>query len=283
MFETLCGTMNNKNYLRTGSGMPNDVTTVAIFGDWHENAKYGTKALHRLKNSNQLPDAYLHVGDFGIFRPTHYDYCKYIDNVLVSQNRELWVVDGNHENHEYISALPVDERGLKVLGNKLFVLPRGYRWTWSGVRFASLGGAFSVNKHDLRRGIEWWVEETITQGDFIRSIEDETDVDILITHDSPALPPGKPELTPYDRIFNLSPEDISEAQQNREYIAELIRLRNVKLNVHGHHHRRYSTIFENRCKVIGLDKDGTRNELNRLVVNLENFTKINPLLNPELA
>lgn len=263
--------------------MNREINTFTAFGDWHENEGYALKALHTMAVEIQTPDVYLHVGDFGIFRPNQINFCKSVDDALVKQDREMWVTDGNHENHEYISMLPFDDRGLKVLGKNLFVLPRGYRWVWNDVRFASLGGAFSVNKHDLRKGIDWWAEETITQGDFIRAIEGEADVDILITHDSPVLPPGSNEIMPHDGLYNLTEYEIEEADQNRQFIAEMVRIRNVKLNIHGHHHFRYNNTFEDRCKVIGLDKDNGPLEKNRVTINLENFKNIDPNLNLELV
>lgn len=217
----------------------NDIRNVVVFGDWHEDSNFSVRQLIET-NRTINPDAYLHVGDFGVWHGV--TFLDDVNDVLVSQGKELWFIDGNHEDFTIINNLPEDYRGLGILRSNIFHIPRGYAWSWGGKVLMGFGGATSVDRNFREEGITWFADEEITDDDLSRALN-VREVDILLTHDAPKIPV---------RGIGRLPEDIEwDANNNRKKISEVISICNVKLNIHGHHHIPYVGDFLG-CQVIGL-------------------------------
>lgn len=106
-------------------------------------------------------------------------------------------VDGNHENHDLLDAMPVEDwcggrvhrvrpHVLHLMRGELFDLPDGD----GTVRALTFGGASS---HDIRwrtEGVSWWPQELPGLSDFLRAKESMARrgwrVDYVFTHDCPA-------------------------------------------------------------------------------------------------
>lgn len=236
---------------------------ICFFGDWHKNNNYAYKALHRQRIQRGIPDKYVHLGDFGIYPNSR--FLSSVNLLLQEQNTEMWVVPGNHENYDYLATFPQDERGLISLGSNLFALPRGYKWQWHGVRFAALGGAFSIDRPWGRKNVHWWDEELITEEEFQKTIAGDEAIDILVSHEAPWLSGAGID-------WKLSRWQERTSKRQRDYIAKTIVQKQVKLNLHGHHHHRYSRML-GACEVQGLSEDGKSIEANSFVLDLEEFRK----------
>lgn len=103
-------------------------------------------------------DAVLQLGDFGYW-PHVPDVLKFLRRVTSSAVRfdqTVYWIDGNHENHAALCTLPATADGFVELTDRCVYLPRGHRWTWNGVRFGALGGAFSIDWRERRVGTSWW-------------------------------------------------------------------------------------------------------------------------------
>ena len=235
---------------------------VTFFGDWHKNNNYAFKALRRVAITEGIPDFYLHVGDFGIY--PHSRFLAGVNHILKEQETEMWVVPGNHENYDYLATFEKDARGLIALGEKLFALPRGYHWNWAGVDFAALGGAFSIDRRWGIKNKHWWDDELITQEEFEKTLAI-PNIDVLITHEGPWLPHRGVN-------WQLSRWEERMSKKQRDYLAQLIVKKNIKLNVHGHHHLHYTKKLR-QCQVIGLSEDGKSINDNRFTLDLIEFKK----------
>ena len=165
----------------------------------------------------------------------------------------LYAIDGNHDWHSRRLRLHEQlgwDQPLE-LAPSVFLLPRGFRWTWSGIRFGALGGAFSVDWRMRNPGSDWWPEEEITEEDVARLGGEP--LDVLVTHDAP---PGVP-LAGWD----LPPADQEKADLGRRMIGSAMAKTRPRLVLHGHWHHRHT---------LGLDSiQVTADGVHRLTARVE--------------
>lgn len=234
---------------------PEHVDTAAVAGDWHGDTRYACRAIMAASSADFL----LHTGDFGYwFRP---DYLDALNRTAEFCDSIIAFVDGNHEDFDWLLAQPVDDDGVRRLRERVWHLPRGFRWTWQGVRFLALGGAVSPDKdwriaqQAARPGDRcWWPQEQITDADVALAIAGGP-VDVMICHDVPAGVPGD-ALGITGNPFGFDPAILAECDHHRGRLRRVVDEVSPSRLWHGHYHRRYShaleTVGGNRCTVEGL-------------------------------
>lgn len=213
----------------------------------------------------------LQLGDFG-FWPHTGSGKVFWDNTqrfLEQCDVDLWWVDGNHENHDWLDAQPRDNEGFWRDG-RITHIGRGARWSWNGVKFMGCGGAYSIDKPWRTEGTSWWAGETISEADVLRC--DGPDVDVVVSHDAPwgannVLGPN----TAGDK--DMYPESAA----NRKRLAAICDVVHPRLLVHGHYHHRNSTVYKStRVEGFGCDGDvqstGVLDLDTLLVENINAFT-----------
>ena len=101
-------------------------------------------------------------------------------------------IDGNHEHHERLNDLPVDEwMGGKVhfVESSILHLMRGQAYDIGGVRFFTFGGAYSVDRYVRTEGVDWFREEIPTHKEYEEGLDNLENcgykVDYIITHTAP--------------------------------------------------------------------------------------------------
>lgn len=235
---------------------------IAFAGDWHGNLTYGLKVLnHCVKNDvNTL----IHVGDFGYLYDLN--FVAGLNKFLIKHDMILLFIDGNHDNHDFLRALPFHSSGLRTLHSRMFYIPRGFRWEWEGISFLGLGGAHSVDKRlRISQGLHWWPNEVISYGEASKIIE-KGHADIMITHDCPD-GTNIPGLSPY--LFPK--EEIAFAEGHRRMLRLIVEAVTPRFLVHGHYHSFYQEKVElenSQCHVTGLDCDESPLRKNVLIQNL---------------
>jgi predicted phosphodiesterase len=241
-----------------GIMFPTDISKIVFAGDWHMNPGYAEYAIAWAKS--QDAQVILHTGDFG------YTFVREFVNAVheAAEESDLIVmfVDGNHEDFNYLYSLPIDPDGVRrVTDERIWHLPRGFRWEWSGKSFLALGGAVSVDQDYRTPGASWWPEETITFGEAIL-IAEEGHADIMVTHDAPA---GHeiPGLRPDD----FAPHLIHASELHRKTLKHVVDEVTPELLVHGHYHIRYSAVNGDTA-IEGLGADGSAFYSNMLVKDL---------------
>lgn len=110
-------------------------------------------------------------------------------------NDKPWItlfVDGNHENHELIRALPsVDMFDSKVgqVDDSIFHLKRGNIYTIDGLKILSIGGALSIDKIYRTEWVTWWADELLSGADIYNALDNleqvNHEVDYILTHTCP--------------------------------------------------------------------------------------------------
>ena len=237
------------------------MTKVLFLGDTHGSIPHCAKAAKVAKRMGA--DVIVQVGDWGMTWPEHppRDRVKALSNALAQSGVPMVFIDGNHECFDELErrGATTDVGRFVELAPGVTYAPRGFAWEWDGVRFLSLGGAFSVDidPDPFCRppwpgrvlGHSYWLQETITYADVDRAIT-EGPVDIMITHDAPELPD---ELRWFMEKNHYKLDGASRS--NRVAIRSVMDVVKPKLLVHGHIHHRYNDRLDDTV-VCGLARDG---------------------------
>lgn len=101
-------------------------------------------------------------------------------------------VDGNHENHDALDDMPVEEwNGGKVhrISDSILHLMRGQVFEIDGRKLFTMGGASSHDKIYRKEGISWWAKELPSDDEYqeaaINLAKNDNCVDYIFTHCAP--------------------------------------------------------------------------------------------------
>lgn len=243
---------------------PSEVRRVAVAGDWHGNYNYVPRALNYAYK--QGAEVVVHVGDFGYWREPD-GYLDMVERFCQTHNMIVMFVDGNHENHDLLNSVPIDEDGVRRIRDHLWHLPRGFRWEWGLITFLALGGAVSVDAHLRTPGIDWWDREALSIQDAYKAVEGGI-VDVIFSHDCPS-GVGIPGI---DESASRFPDYLlHEAQEHRNLLRKVVDETKPLWLYHGHYHCRYSTVLIGdgyTTEIVGLDKDFSPFENNMIILTL---------------
>ena len=237
------------------------MTSVLFLGDTHGDRGFTRHAIDFAADNGI--DQIVQVGDFGYW-PRINSGRDYIHEVGKHANkREVqfnWIA-GNHEDHDALDEMVARSDAQFVAHGKypIFHIRSGSSWTWGNTRFGALGGAFSIDR--ANRG-----ERSPRFGWFPQEVPDESlipglgKVDILITHDSPIIPPGGHNFLSIPESA-LCQDTVRKAQIATE----------ASLVIHGHWHLnlRYGV---HSATVQGLDCNGSPIQYASVVVDTETTT-----------
>ena len=165
---------------------------IYISGDTHGTIDLGK--LFRLARSEKLTyrDYVIICGDCGVvWRP---DVDAETREVYEELKTNILFLDGNHENHAALNAMPTEEwHGGLVhrISEHILHLTRGQIFEIEGLTFFCLGGADSHDKEYRKPNVSWWREERITEAD-VQTAERNLEkvgyqVDFVLTH----IPPNR--------------------------------------------------------------------------------------------
>lgn len=238
-----------------------------VAGDWHGSADCAADVIDSA--GRRGIKVVLQLGDFGFWTPGRATdrYLDAVDTVCDLQGVTLLWVDGNHEDHRTLNALPLNDIGVRPIRSNIYHLPRGYRWTWQGRRWMALGGAHSVDKHLRAPGRSWWPEEHLSDADLARAIGGGP-VDIIAAHDCPdrvdipgLAPPG-----------TFPAAQIADAEVHRYLVGMVVDATTPDVLLHGHYHQRYNAVRDlpngAQTAITGLGDDGCSWSDNTLVLDL---------------
>ena len=172
------------------------MSQIFITGDTHGELQLGRLSskgwpLGRTLTKN---DFVIICGDFGLIwdnvpGKTEQYWTKWL-------NEKPWTtfaIDGNHENHPRLQALPIEEKfGSKVgkISDSIYYLRRGEIYTINDKTFFCFGGAMSHDKHFRKLNVSWWEEEVASFQEQEYAIENlkkhNNKVDYIITHTVPS-------------------------------------------------------------------------------------------------
>lgn len=224
------------------------MSRLLIAGDWHGNHVWAKKIID-VAHAEDI-DKMIQVGDFGVWPGAEgKDYLKILSRYLVKRDVKLYFVPGNHEDYnqidEWTRSLPRNEDGHIEVEPNLFYAGKVNAWTWEGKRFASVGGAVSIDKKWRKLNESWWQQETLSSQEELAAIN-LGKVDYLFTHDCPS-------SHPFVGLKNDVESDI-----HRYTMTKIGRALQPEFWFHGHMHWFKEYLFEHQkgiTQVFGLDAD----------------------------
>lgn len=234
---------------------------IAFAGDWHMNSRWAAASIRHAKELGT--DAIVHVGDFGFTFET--EFVATVTAALREVDIPLLFVEGNHDDPGALRG-PLALNGLREIGQNLWHIPRGFRWTWGGVTWLGCGGAYSVDRRWRTEGVSWWPEEVITDADVQRCGTEPADV--LVCHDAPASTP----VPGLNSGGSLPAEEVAASEAQRLLLRRIAENTQPRLVVHGHHHRNYRAEVDlgyGRTFVQGLGMDGSEFDENMWIVDMD--------------
>lgn len=224
---------------------------IYVTGDIH-----GADSINRLSKGRwpqarglTRDDFVIILGDFGLVwsnPPSAEDewWLRWLDRYPA----KVLFVDGNHENHDLLDAMPVTEwmggrvhevtpNVLHLMRGEVFDLPDGDGTT----RVLAFGGARSHDVPWRTEGLDWWPRELPDEGDFRNACESLDAVgwrvDYVLSHDCPSvcklsvmLPPSLYSLGDYGESARWKDDRLNG------YLDEIDARLDYKAWYFGHYH-----------------------------------------------
>ena len=251
---------------------------IVVAGDWHANTNYATRVIRQ--SASREIDTILHLGDFGIY-PNDRHGAAFLDSVerlCAESGMTIWVTPGNHEDWNYLDHLNAASPSADFhhVRDHIIVLRRGARFTvppFHSLVFGSLGGAPSVNMHDLVPNISWFPTEAVTMGDVHRLVDaaltDRRGVDVLLAHDVCNRSTKIVERMLKTNPFGWPQSALDYAASSRSLLDHVRAELKPKAWLHGHYHvseisQRDGTIF------VALAHDGREPRLSTALLDTVN-------------
>ena len=169
------------------------MTRIFITGDTHADIdwhKLNTKNFPEQKELTK--DDYLIItGDFGgVWFLDKTD--AYIQKNYGQRNFTTLFIDGNHENHAALDAMPIEKwHGGKIhkVTDSIFHLMRGQVFDIGGKTFFTMGGAESSDKEYRKADVSWWSRELPSVEEYNEAFKNLAElgnkVDYILTHCAP--------------------------------------------------------------------------------------------------
>lgn len=246
---------------------PVDPPRVIVAGDWHGDTVRAREVI-RLAGEQGI-HVIVHLGDFGFWvpGPATGRYLSTVNKECVRAGVLLLWVDGNHEDHAELNAIPLDDTGVRRIRSNIAHLPRGFRWTWHNKTWMALGGAYSVDRYDRKLNVSWWEEETLTPDDVSRAVSP-GHVDVIVAHDCP----NRVNI-PGLQSHRFPAYAIAESDEHQRLVGTIVDATRPSVYFHGHYHVRYTAYRhlpdEGSTLVIGLGDNYGKLADNFAVVNVK--------------
>lgn len=165
---------------------------IYLTGDTHipiDISKLNTTNFPEQKNLTR-DDYVIILGDFGLYWHEDKTY-QYWRQWLQNKPFTILWIDGNHENHDWINAMPVSiwNGGEVHRDGNIIHLMRGQIFNIDGKKFLTMGGAASYDKVYRTEGTSWWPQE-VPSAQEINECYDNLEkvnnkVDYVLTHTCP--------------------------------------------------------------------------------------------------
>lgn len=173
---------------------PKGESMIYVTGDVH-----GQIDVRKLNSTNfpvgtllSKDDYVIVAGDFGFLWTNPDKTERYWLDWLEEKPWTTLFVDGNHENHDRLNRLPVEDKfnsKVGVVNDSIFHLKRGEVYEINGRSIFTFGGAYSIDKGQRIENISWWSGELPNWAQYENGMTNlkahKWTVDYIITHEAP--------------------------------------------------------------------------------------------------
>lgn len=208
---------------------------ILLVGDAHSDLDY-SRAASRLAAERGI-DTVVQLGDLE-YSPQTMTGRSFIES-LGDASAEFAVrwcwLHGNHDDWNSLQDAATDWRsdeGFVPIADRIFYIPQGHRWMWRSHRFASLGGAVSLDWATRTEGFDWWPKGETIGADDVAHVGAER-VDVFLSHDAPS-------SSPLEYSGTADREDVRRALLLRSTLQGVIERTHPLIVFHGHWHERYT-------------------------------------------
>ena len=216
-------------------------SSVLFVGDTHANTAFLENAVLPTAAALEV-DAIIQVGDFG-FDSSSSDFIDLAASAKKRFGLDVWFLDGNHENHDFLHAELAQLSGREFprepvnIAGGLWYLPRGARFVAAGLTAVAVGGAVSIDRAARTPGIDWFPSERLNNAD-LEAIAALGPCDLFVSHDAPSgwTIPGL--LSELDLPEFWKPE-LEACNEHRFRVREAFDAIQPRILVHGHYHVPY--------------------------------------------
>lgn len=163
---------------------------IFVTGDTHASydiSKLSSKNFSLGRHLNKY-DYVIVLGDFGLVWDNSSEE-KYWIKWLTDKPWTTLFIDGNHENHYKIRALPGRSMFGSFVGkvnDSIFHLRRGFIYTIDDLKILTIGGAASVDKAHRIVDVTWFADELLSGKDINNALDNlakhDHKVDYILTH-----------------------------------------------------------------------------------------------------
>jgi Icc-related predicted phosphoesterase len=212
--------------------------SILFAGDTHGNMRHVSYLFETAKREGC--NTIFQVGDFGYWPHTDWGqlFLVHVDAHIQDTGIQVYFIDGNHDNHDALAAMPISDDGLRYLtvDGGLIHVPRGASLYIDYSLIMGYGGGFSVDYADRIVGESYWPAEMIDwehcliEGHKMRG----TQPDVLVTHDAPA---GFP-------LGNNWKGEFHQTNHNRSCLRTLMMTVDPRRVISGHWHERKTTMLD---------------------------------------
>ena len=228
---------------------------IAFLGDLHGNTNNAYKLIDFIMEHDN-PDLLIQVGNMGVMGELFEKYLNKLNKKLESYNIELWFIDGNHENFNWLLNKVKNPHGLNSITSKIKYIPRGTMLTLGKKNFYFCGGAFSIDKFMRTIYKSWWPQEILSKEETEELINYYNEnysnykIDYFISHDTPLF-----EHYQDDSIF-MNQSDFYEDYSHKINLRKIYELTKAPKIIHGHYHR-FNKFIQDGVENITLNCDGS--------------------------
>lgn len=228
---------------------------IAFLGDLHGNTNNAYKLIDFIMEHDN-PDLLIQVGDMGVMGELFEKYLNKLNKKLESYNIELWFIDGNHENFNWLLNKVKNPHGLNSITSKIKYIPRGTMLTLGKKNFYFCGGAFSIDKFMRTIYKSWWPQEILSKEETEELINYYNEnysnykIDYFVSHDTPLF-----EHYQDDSIF-MNQSDFYEDYSHKINLRKIYELTKAPKIIHGHYHR-FNKFIQDGVENITLNCDGS--------------------------
>ncbi len=231
-------------------------TQVALAGDWHGAAQWAVMVLERCAAAG-IRTLY-HLGDFGLWPgPQGKHYLQQVSAAAVTFDINIWVTPGNHEDWGRLDNLFATTTGPVRLAERIWALPRGYRWLHAGRSFLSLGGAPSVDFEYRHEGVDWWPTEIIPD-DVAAEVIAAGPVEVMLAHDAPVPATAAVERIRASNPMGWSKKALAYAASGAALLTRVYDAVQPQLFAHGHYHVAGEHVRPSGQRLLSLNMNGSR-------------------------